>query len=49
MGKEHLYNTKNFPITLAVADFVLVPYNVLEDNNEEAIGELIDKNFDGVK
>jgi hypothetical protein len=47
MGKERLERTGQLPITIAVADMV-VPDNVLDDINEDEIGELIDENFDGV-
>jgi hypothetical protein len=47
MGKEQLEPTGNLPTTIAVADFVL-PDNVLEDVNDNELGELIDENFDGV-
>jgi hypothetical protein len=46
-SKEQLERTRNLPTTIAVADFVL-PDNVLEDVNDNEVGELIDKNFDGV-
>jgi hypothetical protein len=47
MGKERLERTGQLPVTIAVADMV-VPDNVLDDINEDGIGELIDKNFDSV-
>jgi hypothetical protein len=43
-GKEHLENTRILPIAIAVGDSI-VPDNVLEDINEEDIGESIDKRF----
>jgi hypothetical protein len=47
MGKQRLENIGELPITILVHDFV-VPDNVLEDVNEEEIGELVDNNFDGI-